>query len=428
MDVILERKERIRAVINEYPRHFWYLMGAGFIDSLGASLLFPFYALYVTAKFDLGMSQAGAMFGFLTIAAVVGTTLGGGLTDRFGRKSMVLFGLIFSALSMLVMGFAQQLYVFIAGMLMVGLLANAGGPAREAMIADLLPEEKRAGGFGVHRVVFNMAHVIGPAIGGLLASRSFLLLFIMDVIASLVTAAVFFFLIPETKPTPSEGERVESTVETFRGYRRVLQNTIFMTFLIATGLMVLVATQMQGTLSVFLRDVHELPETLFGTILSLNAGLVVLFQFMITRRVEKYPPFIVLSVGTLFYALGFSMYGFISTYAWFMAAMVIITVGEMLIAPIGSAVAASMAPEEMRGRYMAVFGFSWMIPSALGMFLAGLIMDYGDPRWVWYASGIVGVIAAVSFYGLHLRESRSQSLAEVESTKIPDVVTTKLGG
>jgi MFS family permease len=428
MDVILERKEHIHAVINEYPRHFWYLMGAGFIDSLGAALLFPFYALYVTAKFEIGMSQAGAMFGLLTIAAVVGTTLGGGLTDRFGRKSMVIFGLIFSALSMLVMGFAQQLYVFIAGMLMVGLLANAGGPAREAMIADLLPEEKRAGGFGVHRVVFNMAHVVGPAIGGLLASKSFLLLFIMDVIASLVTAALVFFLIPETKPTPSEGERVESTVETFRGYGKVLQNTIFMAFLIATGLMVLVATQMQGTLSVFLRDVHELPETLFGTILSLNAGLVVLFQFAITRNVEKFPHFIVLCVGTLFYALGFSMYAFISTYAWFMAAMVIITIGEMLIAPIGSAIAASMAPEEMRGRYMAVFGFSWMIPSAVGMFLAGLIMDYGDPRWVWYASGIVGVLAAAAFYGLHLHESRSESPAEAESTKMADVMTTGVGG
>jgi MFS family permease len=386
MNMVLNQKEHMRSVFMEYPRHFWYLMGAGFIDSLGGALLFPFYALYVTAKFGVGMSQAGAMFGFLTIAAVVGTTLGGGLADRFGRKRMVIFGLVFSALSMLVMGFAQQIFVFLVGMMMVGLLANAGGPAREAMVADLLPEEIRAGGFGVHRVVYNLAYVIGPAIGGLLASRSFLLLFIMDVITSLVTAAAVFFLIPETKPASSEGEPIESTVETFRGYGKVLQNTAFMAFLIATGLMVLVATQMQGTLSVFLRDIHDLPETLFGTILSLNAALVVLFQFTITRRVEKFPHFIVLAVGTLFYALGFSMYGFISTYAWFMVAMVIITIGEMLSAPIGSAAAARMAPEKMRGRYMAFFGFSFMIPSALGMFLAGLIMDYADPSWVWYAS------------------------------------------
>jgi hypothetical protein len=60
--------------------------------------------------------------------------------------------------------------------------------------------------------------------------------------------------------------------------------------------------------------------------------------------------------------------------------------------------------------------------------LAGLIMDYADPSWVWYASGIVGVIAAAAFYSLHLHESRSRSLEDVDSTRVPDVVTTNLGG
>lgn len=408
MDLIRERRARLRQVFEEYPRHFWYLMGASFIDTLGGALLFPFFALYVTAKFDLGMSQAGGMFGVLTITSVVGTTLGGGLTDRFGRKFMVIFGLVFSALSMLVMGFAQSLGYFIFGMLIVGLLANAGGPARQAMVADLLPEEKRAGGFGLHRVIHNLAYVIGPAVGGLLASRSYLLLFIIDVIASLVTAFTIYLLLPETKPVTADDEPVETTTQTFRGYARVFRNRTFMAFLIATALMVLVYTQMQGTLSVFLRDAHGLSEARFGTILSLNAGMVVLFQFAISRKVEKYPSFVVLTAGTLFYVIGFGMYAFVSTYVWFMLAMAVITIGEMFTAPVGSAVAASMAPERMRGRYMAFYGFSWMIPGAAGMFLAGLIIDYGDPRWVWIAAGIVGLIAAGAFFGLHLRESRAK--------------------
>jgi MFS family permease len=338
---------------------------------------------------------------------------------------MVLFGLVFSALSMLVMGFAQDLSVFIFGMLMVGLLANAGGPAREAMVADLLPEEKRAGGFGVHRVIHNLAYVIGPALGGLLASQSYLLLFIMDVITSLITAFAVYVLVPETKPVAEEDEPVETTAETFRGYGKVFQNTIFMAFLVATSLMVLVVTQMQGTLSVFLRDSHGLPEARFGIILSLNAGMVVLFQFAITRKIEKHPHFVVLTVGTLFYAIGFALYGFVSTYAWFMIAMAIITIGEMFIAPIGSAVAASMAPDHMRGRYMAFYGFSWMLPGALGMFLAGLIIDFGDPHWVWYSAGILGLVAAAAFYGLHLHESRTGSDKRLGSAQRQTQAATK---
>lgn len=427
MDLIRERRARLRSVFEEYPRHFWYLMGASFIDAMGAALLFPFFALYITAKFDLGMSQAGGMFGILTITSIIGTTLGGGLADRFGRKFMVLFGLIFSALSMLLMGFAQDLRLFIFGMLVVGLLADAGGPARQAMVADLLPEEKRAGGFGLHRVIHNLAFAIGPALGGLLASRSYQLLFIIDVIASVITAAAIFILLPETKPEMEVTDQVETTAETFRGYGRVFQNRTFMAFLLATGLMVLVYTQMQGTLSVFLRDNHGLNEARFGTILSLNAAMVVLFQFAITRRIEKYPHFIILTAGTLFYVVGFGMYGLVSSYFWFMVAMAIITVGEMLTAPIGSAVAAGMAPEKMRGRYMAFYGFSWMIPSAVGMFLAGLIMDYGDPRWVWYAAGIVGLIAAGSFYALHLNEVRSGASSSFSAVEPNDAVVSEVG-
>lgn len=425
MELIEARRESIRAVVAEYPRQFWYLMGAGFVDALGGALLFPFFALYVTAKFGLGMSQAGGMFGILTITSVVGTTLGGGLADRYGRKFMVLFGLILSAISMLVMGFAQRLSVFILGMLIVGLLANAGGPARQAMVADLLPEEKRAGGFGMHRVIHNLAYAIGPALGGLLASRSYQLLFIIDVIASLTTAVAIYLLLSETKPAASGDQPEESTAETFRSYGKVFQNGIFIAFLIATSLMVLVYTQMQGTLSVFLRDAHGLGEARFGTILSLNAGMVVLFQFAITRRIERYPHFMVLAVGTLFYVIGFGMYGFVSSYAWFMIAMAIITVGEMLTAPVGSAVAAGMAPEQMRGRYMAFYGFSWMIPGALGMFLAGLIIDFGDPRWVWYSAALVGIIAAAAFYALHLHQARQTIAEHIQSANAPEPVASK---
>lgn len=135
----------------------------------------------------------------------------------------------------------------------------------------------------------------------------------------------------------------------------------------------------------------------FGYILSLNAAMVVLFQFPITRWISKYRPVIVMAVGTLLYAVGFGMYGLVSTYVLFLVAMVIITVGEMLVSPVGQAIVARLAPEDMRGRYMAVFGFSWVIPSAVGPLLAGLVMDNADQRWVWYGAGVIGLIAAGAF-------------------------------
>jgi MFS family permease len=88
--------------------------------------------------------------------------------------------------------------------------------------------------------------------------------------------------------------------------------------------------------------------------------------------------------------------------------MVIITIGEMFVSPIGQAIVARLAPEEMRGRYMAVFGFSWVLPFAIGPFLAGLILDNLNPNVLWYSAGILGLAAAAAYYTLELRVSSSR--------------------
>ena len=418
--MIRRRLTAVRQVYEEYPGTFWYLMGISFIDALGGALLFPFFTLYITAKFGIGLSQVGLIFAGLTVTNVIGSTLGGGLADRFGRKSMVIFGLVSSAITVLMLGLINRIELFTVFALVTGLMGNIGGPARGAMVADLLPEEKRAGGFGLHRVIHNLAYVIGPAIGGLLAARSYLLLFVIDTVASVITASLVFALLPETKPQPVEGEPQASTVQTFRDYSKVFLDRLYMIFLLATALMVLVYTQMQGPLAVFLRDVHGLGEQHWGYILSLNAGMVVLMQFWITRKVENLPPFLVLALGTLFYVAGFGMYGYIGSFALFLLAMAIITIGEMLTAPVGNALAASLAPEAMRGRYLAVFGFAWMIPGAVGMYLSGLIMDYANPRWIWYAAAIVGIIATGMYYSLHLFDQRQHQVGAVALETSPE--------
>ena len=109
-----------------------------------------------------------------------------------------------------------------------------------------------------------------------------------------------------------------------------------------------------------------------------------------------------MGLGVFFYMIGFGMFGFVTAYWLFAVAIVIITIGEMVIMPTASALATNFAPEDMRGRYMAVFGLSWAIPATIGPSLAGLILDNYNPNLLWHiGAGICGV-AVISFYGLHL--------------------------
>ncbi len=391
---------RLRALINEYPSQFWLVIGAMFIDRLGGALLFPFFALYLTKKFDISMTQVGVIFGIFAIASVFGNFIGGALTDRMGRKRIIIFGLVASASASILMGVINELTLFMGVVLVVGVLSDVAGPAHQSLIADLLPEEKRSQGFALLRIVANLATTIGPIIGGFLAAKSYLSLFITDAITSTMTAAILFFALKETFHRPAEGQPQENLAQTFQGYRHVLHDSIYMFFLFATILSVLVYQQMSTTLPVYLRDFHGVVEQQYGYILSLNATLVVLMQFSISRWVSKYRPLLVITIGIVLYALGFAMYGFVQTYPLFLVAMVVITLGEMLAAPTSQAVVARLAPEEMRGRYMAAFNFSWLLPTALGPLLAGLVMDNLNPDWVWYAAGIVGMLSAAAYFGL----------------------------
>jgi len=187
-----------------------------------------------------------------------------------------------------------------------------------------------------------------------------------------------------------------------------LRDSVFVWFLLASALMALVYIQMNTTLAVYLRDMHGVREQGFSYILALNAGMVVLFQFPITRWASRYRPLIIMAAGTVLYAIGFAMYGLVSAYVFFLVAMVVITLGEMLVSPVGQAIVAQLAPEEMRGRYMAVFGFSWVIPFAIGPLLAGLVIDNLNPNLLWYAAGAIGIVAAVTFYLIEQQVDRAR--------------------
>lgn len=407
--------KNIKQQFKSYPLTFRVLIAGTFIDRVGGALISPFLSLYVAQRFNVGMTEVGLLFGIWSASSLVGSMIGGALADKFGRKVIMIFGLVFSALSALLMGFANDMHAFYLLAVFAGVFSDIGGPAQQAMVADLLDGEQRAEGFGVVRVVGNLAMTIGPAIGGVLAGISYMLLFVIDACASLITAAIVFKTIPETKPQKTDGQPVESVLQTLKGYGKVTKDGTFMAFIAATVVMILVYSQMYSTLSVFLNRVHGVSAQGFGYLMSMNAAMVVIMQFGITRRIKKYPPMLMMMVASLLYGIGYTMFGFVSQYGFFMIAMATITLGEMVHIPVAQALVANFAPDNMRGRYMATYGLGWAIPNSVAALLAGLVMDNYEPRIVWYIAGILSLVAIAAFWVLHLRtRSRFETQPSIE--------------
>jgi MFS family permease len=393
----------LKQLYHEFPKKFWIVVGVHFIDKIGGTLVFPFFALYITRKFNVGMTEAGILLGLLALAGIVGSVIGGALTDRMGRRRLILFGLIFSALSSLALGWVNEFAWLFPLAAVVGLLSDVGGPAHGAMIADILPKEQRQEGFGILRVVGNMAWLVGPTVGGFVARTSFFALFVIDAVISCVVAVLFYALMPETKPDPDDAPARERLLDTFWNYSVILRDKAYASFLTAAVLMGMVYVQMYNSLSVYLRDQHGVRPQGYGFLLTASAITVICFQFWMMRVIKTRPQFLMMALGTIFYMIGFGMFGVVSAYSLFVAAVVIITVGEMIVIPTSQALAAGFARVDMRGRYMAAYGLSMSVPAAVGPAAAGIVIDNYNPNLLWYLGALLCAVSSAAFYTLHVR-------------------------
>jgi MFS family permease len=396
--------ERIQNVLQDYPTPFWVLMTGTFIDRLGTNLIMPFLAIYVVQRFDAKITQVGLIYTLFAISSGVGNFLAGALADRFGRRFTLILGLVCAATARIALGLANNFSGLYIAAAFAGLFGAVGWPAQLAMTADLLGPQKRANGFGIQRLVINSTFALGPLAGGFIGPRiGYLPLFVLDALTSYFVALIVFSKLPETQPNKENNARPEGFTQTLAGYRRVLQDGTFVAFILISILTVTAYMQMSTTLSVYLIKFQHMSESFFGALVMLNALMVVFLQFSISRWAAKQPLLLIMIGGTAFYLIGFGSYGLPPSIPLFIFAMILITLGEMLVIPTSQAMTALLAPPDMRARYVATERINWIVAQSLGPLGAAAIMDHFDPRWVWAGCSIICAVSMISFYVLHLQ-------------------------
>lgn len=150
--------------------------------------------------------------------------------------------------------------------------------------------------------------------------------------------------------------------------------------------------------------------------MTINAVMVVLFQYIVTRVTQRYRRMPIIVIGAAIYALGIFSIALGRSFEAFALSMVIVTTGELIAAPTSLALVAGIAPPDMRARYMGVYGLTWTIASGIAPVIGGILSDNIAPAAIWYGGAVMGLAAAGGFYILmrsNLMEEKAKTDEEM---------------
>ncbi len=386
---------RFQIATAAYPRQFWLMFWGLLISVTGSSMIWPFLMIYVSERLGMPMTATASLMTLNAAMGLIFSFVAGQAADHIGRKAVMVISLGMNGLVYFLYSSATTLPLFALAMALAGAFNPLYRVGADAMMADLIEPAKRADAYSLLRLGNNVGVALGPAIGGFIATRSYSITFYIAATGMLVYGLMVLIFGRETLPKFDRNDVLPANQAS--GYRGILRDRGFMSFVGAVTLNQICSATLWILLAVYAKQNYGVPESMYGWIPTTNAVMVVFLQLYVTARTKTYPPLWVMAVGALFYAVGVGSVALGRGFGGFWLSMVIATIGELIIVPTATTYAANSAPPESRGRYMSIFGLSWMIASGVGPVFGGLLNDHFGPAWIWVGGGLVGMLATVSF-------------------------------
>ncbi len=415
---------RVRRELHGLPRQFWLLAGGTFVFLVGIDMCFPFETLYLNGHMGISMSTIGLIIGVMSFVGVPFQIPTGLLTDRIGRRPMIVVGILATMTLYLGIILAPSLWLIVV---VFGIEAAFGWSAfltaSNAMTADLVPIERRAEAYSITRTAVNAGAALGPLLAaGLLATGGSLRLsFFIGCGICALFAVIVVTMFKETRPRTgrstapesshdaepaalADGQAPAAVAPTVRsGYAVVLRDTRFLLLLFLALLPTYCFAQIWVTLPVMLRDLFDVSSQSWGLLLTVYSATAAVVQYPLVRVLRQRDPAALIGVGTLVMAVAITA-AVHAPRTWLLAPlMVLLAFGVVLYMPLMPAVVSRMAPVELRGRYMGVWTLVYLGGYGLGPLLGARAMDALGARGaslVVLGVGVAGMLGLVAFAAL----------------------------
>lgn len=404
---------RLSAAFRQYPRQFWFLISGMLISSTGQGMIWPFLTLYMRQKLDVPLATITGLLMLDSIMSIAATFIAGPITDRFGRKWVMVLSLTMMGLVYVVMSSATSLPLFALLMAVRGAFTPLYRIGADAMVADMIPNEQRMEAYSISRTVNNVGVALGPSIGGFVAATSYNTTFLIASVSLFFYSLFVGGVMRETLPARKAEEARQSASGV--GYGPALRDRFFLVFVLGFTLVGMASSLVFVLLSTYTKENFGIPESQNGFIMAVNALMVVFFQVAVTRVTRRHKPLPVMVVGGLLYAVGVGSMALGRTFPHFAISMAVMTLGELTLVPTSTTFAANLAPSEMRGRYMSIYNLGWGISHGFGPVVGGLLNDHIAP-WAIWCGGAVWATLSAGVFGVLAGRRRGKERVEGATT------------
>lgn len=367
-----------------------------------SSMAVPFMSLYMTQYLHRPPSDAGLIITLFGVGAIIGATAGGKLTDMIGFRWVQVFSCIIGGAFFIFFSTITNFHLLCLCTLLISFFSEAFKPANFAAIAVYATEGTATRSYSLNRLSSNLGFAIGSSIGGMIASFSYPLLFVVDGGVSMLAGGFIFYLLPAVAGMRKTAEQKIKNKTNLKPW----EDSLYMQFLLLTVLLTTCFYLMFRVVPLFYKEVLRIDEFQIGLILGLNGLIIALFEMVMISKIENKRSavhyiirgvlFIVLAYAVLPVPLGMPV-------LTALLSVILFTIGEMFALPFINAFVISRSNESNRGQYAAGYTISWSVAQVVGPSAGFYLAERYGYNWLWILLILLLLSCALGFKRLGLK-------------------------
>ncbi|WP_114820974.1 MFS transporter [Chryseobacterium sp. WLY505] len=362
------------------------------------SMVLPFLGVYMTTHLHFNIENSGIILSFFGIGSVIGSWLGGIVTDKIGEYKVQSISLLLSVpLFCMIPLFTTE--IGLAGIILVqSTVSETFRPANSVAVTKYTKPGNITRAFSLNRMAVNLGFSIGPTLGGVLSAISYEFLFYSNALGALLAGIIYIvFFRKRDKLLAENPKKIQKTITINKSspYR----DRKFLIFCIFCMLFMICFFQLLNTLTIFYKDTAHLSQQNIGYLLGYNGILIVLLEMSLVQIAEKYFKLkTIMFLGTFLCGFSYAMLAFDYSIITLIISMSILCIGEIWTLPFMSTITALRADANNKGAYMGLNGISFSLAFIVTPFIGTLIAERFGFKVLWIGTGCCATLIAIAFY------------------------------